>query len=126
MESAFKDIDNFQISGKKIAVLGGTSIEEDGEFTASQHKKMSKLVNKSSIDLLYTTGPYLDYFHENLSESMKSKLVMHTDDREQILQDLQRNIEDGDLVFVMGSAYLRLGDIGSGILSMGRRKKLSA
>ncbi|WP_320035228.1 Mur ligase family protein [Halarcobacter sp.] len=124
MESALNDLKNFKIKGKKIALLGGSSIEEDGEFTKLQHEKLAKLLNESDIDILYTTGPYLNYLHDNLNEDLKAKLKLHSDNRELLVEDLTKNIENDDCVFVMGSAYLRLGNVGQYILSLGKKEQI--
>ncbi len=124
MKSALNDLKNFKIVGKKIALLGGSSIDEDGEFTKMQHEELAQFINDSDIDILYTTGPYLNYMYDNLSDEFKSKLIMHSDDRELLLKEISKRIEDGDCVFVMGSNYLRLGDIGKKIAALGEKKQL--
>ncbi len=124
MKSAFEDIKNFSVKGKVIAILGGSSIEEDGEFTKEQHEAMAELINNSVIDKFYTIGPYLNYMNDKLNDNVKNKLVMHSENRVEIVNDLSKDLQDGDLVFVMGSAYLRLGDIGAKILTLGKRREI--
>lgn len=122
MRSAFNDLKNLKSTGKIIALLGGTSIEENDDFTKQQHQQMADLLNNSPIDKFYTTGPYLDYMLDSLDETTKAKHVEHNDNRDALVKQIQQQIEDGDLIFVMGSAYLRLGDVGSAILAFGKRQ----
>ncbi|MFW5442769.1 MAG: Mur ligase family protein [Methylococcaceae bacterium] len=119
MRTAFEDLKNLKLEGKIVAVLGGSSIDEDGEFTKTQHQEMATLVNQSPIDKLYTTGPYLDYMFDKLDQQTKKKLIIHTDNRDEIISLLKQELEDGDLLFVMGSSYLKLEDIAKGILAFG-------
>ena len=122
MRTAFADLKNLRSKGKIVALLGGTSIEEDGDFTKQQHQEMATLLNDSPIDKFYTTGPYLQYMLDNLDSVTKAKHIDHSDDKENLVKQISSDLEDGDLVFVMGSAYLRLGSVGSAILALGKRK----
>lgn len=124
MRSAFKDLQILAPAGRIHAVIGGTSVEEDGQFTKLQHEEIADMVNASNIYRLYTTGPYLNYMHVKLSKESWTKLVMHSDDRQAIAMNLLENARDGDLIFVMGSAYLRMGNLGKMILGFGERKRL--
>lgn len=122
MRTAFADLKNLKSKGKIVALLGGTSIEEDGDFTKQQHQEMAELLNNSPIDKFYTTGPYLQYMLDDLDTVTKAKHIDHSDDKESLVRQISSDLDDGDLVFVMGSAYLRLGSIGAAILALGKRK----
>ena len=123
MRTAFEDLNNLKSHGKIVAVLGGSSIDEDGEFTKDQHEEIAALVNQSPIDKLYTTGPYLDYMFDKLNQQAKEKRIKHTDNRDEIIRLIKQDLEDGDLLFVMGSSYLKLEDIAKKILGFGTYKQ---
>lgn len=125
MRTAFEDLKNLKLHGKIIAVIGGSSIDEDGDFTREQHKELATLVNDSPIDKLYTTGPYLDYMLDNLNQKSKNIHIKHTDNRAEIVQLIEQDLDDGDLLFVMGSSYLKLDGTAKAILGFGASKLLA-
>lgn len=117
MRSAFDDIKNFNITSRKVFLIGGTSIEEDNEHTKTQHAEVAELINNSGVDRLFTTGPYINYIHDNLKD--KSKLVMHSDDLDELAQALRSELQDNDFLFIMGSGYLYLGRLAKKIRDFG-------
>jgi UDP-N-acetylmuramyl pentapeptide synthase len=105
VRSAFRDLENFKVPGNVVAVLGSISSVKDNEWTRRYHAELADLVNRSSIDLLYTTGPNMQYLHERLDDP--ERLVMHSDDLDAIYADLNRTLAAGDLLYIQG--YMRLG-----------------
>lgn len=116
MKSAFNDLKNFKVSGKIIALVGGISIKKDSSWTQESHTELAKLINESNIDRLYTTGNFMNYVHENLEN--KNILVSHEDDIDILAKNLYLDIKGGDLLFIIGSAYLYLGRVSDRILKM--------
>ena len=115
MRSAFDDIRNFKPDGKIVALLGGVSVEEDNEWTAKYNTELGQMVNASQIERLYTTGKYMNYAHDALEN--KSLLVKHSDNLDELAGDLIKEVQSGDLLFIMGSAYLYLGRLAKKILN---------
>jgi hypothetical protein len=105
VRSAFRDLGNFKVPGKTVAVLGSVSSVKDNEWTRKYHAELADLVNRSDIDLLYTTGPNMHYLHERLENP--ALLVMHSDDLDAIYAHLERTLKAGDLLYIQG--YMRLG-----------------
>ena len=122
MTSAFNDIRNFNPAGKILALLGGISVGQDNEWTAKYNRELGQLVNASTIARLYTTGPYMHYVHETLTD--KSLLVKHSDDLDELANELMQEVQAGDLLFIMGSAYLYLGRLAVKILNKHRHERL--
>lgn len=116
MKSAFNDLKNFKVPGKIIALVGGISIKKDSSWTQESHTELAKLINDSNIDKLYTTGNFMNYVHENLEN--KNILVSHEDDIDILAKNLYLDIKGGDLLFIIGSAYLYLGRVSDRILKM--------
>lgn len=113
--SSFKDLENFQVDGKIVALFGSMSIKEDEQNTYDLHKDTADLINNSKIAKLYTTGIHMDIVQNNLSD--KSIFVKHSDDYDQLLEDLLNDLEDGDLLFIKGHATLNLTRLAKKILN---------
>ncbi len=107
MKSAFADIANMKVSGKVVALVGGISVLNDSEWTQEAHHQLANLVNNSPIKRLYTTGSFMNY----VSDKLATPAVAHSDDIETLAKWLIDDIEEGDLLFIIGSAYLYLGRV---------------
>lgn len=113
MQSAFDDLARMKKKGKVIALVGGISIKKDSEWTRESHTQLAELINNSPIDRLYTTGPFMDYVHTNLTIPQ----VAHSDDLNVLAKTLLDEVQPGDTLFIIGSAYLYLGRVSEMILS---------
>jgi UDP-N-acetylmuramyl pentapeptide synthase len=122
MRSAFADIRNFNIIGRKIFVIGGTSVEKDTKYTREQHTEIAGLINDIGVDRLFTTGPYANYIHDNLDD--RNILVKHSDDLDALAGGIKSELQDNDLLFIMGSGYLYLGRLGKKVLNFGRYDRI--
>lgn len=116
MRSAFADMENFKIKGKIVALIGGISTKKDSQWTKESHEELAKMINSSNIDRLYTTGNYMNYTHDKLEN--KNILVEHSDDLDHLAQVLYDDVEGGDLLFIIGNAYLYLGRVSNKILKL--------
>ncbi|MFA6197306.1 MAG: Mur ligase family protein [Sulfurimonas sp.] len=116
MRSAFNDMKNFKLDGKIVALVGGISINKDSDWTKESHAELAKMINESKIDRLYTTGNYMDYVTSALSKP--EILVKHSDDLDDLAQSLFNEVQGGDLLFIIGSAYLYLGRVSDKILKL--------
>jgi UDP-N-acetylmuramyl pentapeptide synthase len=114
MTSAFNDLKNFKVKGKIVALVGGISILKDSDWTKEAHCNLAGLINESRIARLYTTGNYMSYVLENLKD--KSKHIKHSDNLDELAENLIADCENGDLLFIIGSAYLYLGRVAERIL----------
>ena len=105
MRSAFDDLKNIKGNRRVIALVGGISVMRDSEWTKQSHIELGELINQSGIDRLYTTGNYIEYVHDVLND----KPVLTSDDIDELSVKISQDLNDGDLLFVIGSAYLYLG-----------------
>lgn len=107
MRSAFSDIANIKVRGKVVALVGGVSVLRDSDWTKEVHGQLAELINNSPINHLYTTGNYMQYVTEHLHKQP----IKHSEDLEELARFLVNDIEPGDLLFIIGSAYLYLGRV---------------
>jgi len=116
MRSAFNDMKNFKLDGKIVALVGGISTKKDSDWTKEAHLELAKMINESKIDRLYTTGNYMNYVEDNLKNP--DIFVEHSDDLEYLTQTLYNEVQAGDLLFIIGNAYLYLGRVADKILKL--------
>ncbi|MDR2196208.1 MAG: hypothetical protein LBE50_06480 [Gallionellaceae bacterium] len=108
MRSAFGDLPNFKPGkGRVIALVGGISVLRDSDWTKEAHHQLAELINHSPIDRLYTTGNYIEYVHERLDHPP----VLTSNDLDELTASLVADVQPGDLLFIIGSAYLYLGRV---------------
>lgn len=118
MRSAFADIANMKVKGRVVALVGGISVLRDGDWTQEAHRQLAGLINNSPIDRLYTTGNYFNYVQDHLQRPV----VKHSNNVDELAADLVKELQPGDLLFMIGSAYLYLGRVAErvvGILQKG-------
>ena len=107
MRSAFSDLEHIKPKGRVIALVGGISVLRDSEWTKEVHSELAELINRSPVDLLFTTGNYINYVHDHLQRPpFKS-----SNDLEELANLLAEEVKPGDLLFIIGSAYLYLGRV---------------
>lgn len=123
MRSAFDDLRRLRYDGKLVAVVGGVSIKKDDEWTRAYHEELAQLVDGSKIDRLYTTGQFMHYMHDKLSG--KNRLIKHSDDLAELETLIRQDIAPGDLLFIIGSAYLYLGRLAAQVYKFGELIPLS-
>lgn len=116
MRSAFNDMKNFNVKGKIVALVGGISTKKDSDWTKQSHKMLAEIINESQIDRLYTTGNFMDYVIEDLKRP--EIFVKHSEDLDVLAQSLYDEIQAGDLLFIIGNAYLYLGRVSERILKL--------
>jgi UDP-N-acetylmuramoyl-tripeptide--D-alanyl-D-alanine ligase len=121
VRSAFADIKNFRMPGRIIALVGGISIKTDSEWTREAHAELAGLINDSRIERLYTTGNFMDYVTDNLDEP--SIFVRHSDDLDDLARSLFNEAQAGDMIFIIGSAYLYLGRVSERLLKLKDRSR---
>ena len=116
MKSAFNDMKNFKIKGKIVALVGGISTKKDTQWTKESHAELASMINDSKIQRLYTTGNFMDYVTNNLKKP--EIFVKHSDDLDYLAYSLYGELQAGDLLFIIGSAYLYLGRVSDKILRL--------
>ncbi|RJX23807.1 MAG: hypothetical protein C4563_01170 [Desulfobulbus sp.] len=104
IRSTFKDLRNFKVKGKIVALFGSISSVNLNEWTRGYHEELAQLINESNIKRLYTTGANMEFVHDNLRD--KSLLVAHSDDHDKLFRCLMSDVKAGDLLVIQG--YMRL------------------
>ena len=107
MTSAFGDLQHIRPRGKVVALVGGISVLRDSDWTREVHQQLADLINQSPIDTLFTTGNYIDYVHAHLQRPVAKT----SNDLEELSVLLAQAVQPGDLLFIIGSAYLYLGRV---------------
>ena len=115
VRSAFKDLQNFKIEGKVVALLGSVSSVNDNQWTREYHKELAQLINNSQIKYLYTTGPNITNLQDDLND--KSILVKHSDDYDDLYNLLMATVRPGDLLLIQGYMRLNLDEIAKRIIA---------
>ncbi len=122
VRSAFGDLARLQVRGKTVALVGGISTKNDTDWTRESHVELGTLINESRISQLLTTGNFMHYVHDQLRDDIT--LVRHSDDINALAKALIDELEDGDLLFIIGNAYLYLGRVADAILRQLAHTKL--
>ena len=107
MRSAFGDLEHIKPKGRVVALVGGISVLRDSDWTKEVHGELAELINRSPIDLLFTTGNYINYVHDHLQRPP----FINSNDLEELANLLAEEVKPGDLLFIIGSAYLYLGRV---------------
>lgn len=114
MRSAFSDLKRLAPNRRIVALVGGVSTRKESAWTRKAHLELADLINESEINCLFTTGNYMNIVHEKLREP--SLLHAHSDDIDYLAKALVEKLVGGDLLFVIGNAYLYLGRVADRIL----------
>ena len=92
---------------RKIAVLG--DMFELGEYTKELHEKVGKEIVKNKIDVLICSGEYSKYIIEKVKNS--STKTFYYENKEQIVEKLQKELKNGDVVLVKASNAMKFYEI---------------
>lgn len=92
---------------RKIAVLG--DMFELGEYTKELHEKVGKEIVKNKIDILICSGENSKYIIESVQNS--STKTFYFENKEQIIEKLQKELKNGDVVLVKASNAMKFYEI---------------
>ena len=106
VELAINRLNTMKNKGKKIMIFG--DMLELGNKKILEHKNLSKLINKSNIDIILTYGDLTKHTNANISISKYSK---HYTNIEQLKIALNNIVCCNDLVYLKGSRNMRLEQI---------------
>lgn len=95
------DIANQMGSNRKIAVLGTIGSGINGkEDTSLLHEQVGKYFENLNFDYLYLTGDYTKHILKGALNSLEEKNIKKFKTKELLISELQKNIKDGDLVYI--------------------------
>ncbi len=102
--SALKSLDDLDVRGRRLAVLG--DMMELGEHEQDFHEQVAEAAATSGLTKLYTIG------ERGVMISNRARQVgmdaVHFSDMETLAAELKQELKQGDLLFIKGSRSLRL------------------
>lgn len=95
---------------RKIAVLG--DMFELGEFSEKLHREVGMEVSKNKIDLLFLIGENAKYIGEEAEKSgLNKKNIFYFKDKEILLNELKKNLQEGDIILFKASNGMKLFEV---------------
>ena len=99
LKSALENYDKIESkNSKKYLILG--DMLELGKNSISQHKAMSKIVNKTKINQVYVIGKYIKETFKGLKSNKKAKIL---NDKFSIINLINDNLNNNDYLMIKGS-----------------------
>jgi murE/murF fusion protein len=99
LKSALENYDKIDSkNSKKYLILG--DMLELGKNSISQHKAMSKIVNKTKINQVYVIGKYIKETFKGLKSNKKAKIL---NDKFSIINLINDNLNNNDYLMIKGS-----------------------
>ena len=102
--------------GRRIAVLG--DMLELGQCSAQLHAGLADVLEKESIDLVFTTGDQMEYLAKEIDPSMNAG---HAENISVLETMVLKEIQPGDVVVVKGSAGSNTGIIVQAFFNLNKK-----
>ncbi|MFA5737134.1 MAG: UDP-N-acetylmuramoyl-tripeptide--D-alanyl-D-alanine ligase [Candidatus Paceibacterota bacterium] len=103
--AALKTLARLKVKGRRIAALG--DMLQLGTYAPEAHREVGRLAAEV-CDLIYTVGLRSKFIDEVFIEQGLGDKVKHLSDSLAVGQDLQNEIEAGDVVLIKGSQAMRM------------------
>lgn len=101
---------------RKIAVLG--DMLELGKHTITAHREIGEMAAGKKIDLLITVGVRAKFFAEGaVKAGFSKKQILSFGDSPEAARELEKIIEQGDLILIKGSQGMRMEKIVEALMS---------
>lgn len=94
---------------RKVAILGG--MNELGPDSAKYHREVGEFAAQQQVDVLITEGEKGADIAEGCRQAQGKTRVMHFDSREELLGQVGRILEEGDVVIVKASRAMEMEQI---------------
>lgn len=121
VEEALRLLEQVQVGGRKIAVLG--DMMELGKFSIEEHKRIGGLV-KGAADMLVTVGFRARHIAEGaLNMGMHGSKVFQYEDVDQAGEELEPMLQEGDLILAKASQSIRLEKLVADIMAEPERQE---
>ncbi len=99
LRSAIENFDKLETKGfRKILLLG--DMLELGKHSVTQHRLISKIVNKTKINKVYVVGKYIKETFKGLKFNKKAKIL---DNKFNIVNLIDENFKNNDHLMIKGS-----------------------
>ena len=92
---------------KKILVLA--DMHELGDSTKKEHVKLGEFINSVGVDIVFGFGEYIKYTLDAINSKKITK--QHYKTKKNLIQDIKKYYENGDIVYVKGSRCMRMEEI---------------
>ncbi len=92
------ELTNKMKSKRKIAVLG--KMAALGEQAPNLHEKLGKLLGNLEYDYLYLNGEFTKHIFKGALNYMEEKRIKKFKTKELLIEDLKKNIQNGDAVYI--------------------------
>ena len=91
---------------KKVLILG--DMLELGNHSITQHKLISKIINKTNIDKVFVIGKYIKETFKGLKTNKKAKILTKKSD---IIELINKDLNNNDYLMIKGSNATGLNKI---------------
>ncbi|MFA5933972.1 MAG: UDP-N-acetylmuramoyl-tripeptide--D-alanyl-D-alanine ligase [Candidatus Paceibacterota bacterium] len=106
-EAALETLNDMEVSGSKIAVLG--DMLELGKFSPEAHKKIGEVAAGFGVDFLVTVGKRAHGIAEGaLAIGMPAKKIFQFEDSRSAGKFIEQMIKPGDMILIKGSQGTRM------------------
>lgn len=92
------DVANKLKSKRKIAVLG--KMAAYGDESDKIHEELGKYFKNLNFDYIYLTGDYTKHIFKGALSCFEEKKIKRFKSKELLIEDLEKNIENGDLIYI--------------------------
>ncbi len=103
------DIANELKSKRKIAVLG--KMAAYGDDADKLHEELGEYFSNLDFDFIYLTGDYTKHIFKGALSCFEEKKIKRFKSKELLVEDLEKNIENGDLIYIKAAHTQNFGMI---------------
>ena len=96
-------------TGRRVAVLG--DMGELGENEVQLHEEVGEHAGKCDIDVLICTGNLCKKMAEKAQQTNPELKVIYEPDRESLLADLKKIVQNGDTILVKASHFMKFEEV---------------
>ena len=96
-------------AGRRVAVLG--DMGELGENEVQLHEEVGEHAGKCDIDVLICTGNLCKKMAEKAQQTNPELKVIYEPDRESLLADLKKFVQNGDTILVKASHFMKFEEV---------------
>lgn len=109
MMAAIELVSNLQGYERKILVLG--DMLELGPQEIEYHRQMGEGLNSEKVDLLFAYGQLGKFIAEGAASVLPKEKILAFTDKQELIRELEKHVDDKTLVLVKASRGMRLEEI---------------
>lgn len=98
-------------SKRKLAVLGTVCSGIDINETSKYHEEIGKYFSTLNYDYLYLLGDYTKCIYKGAINKFLEKNIKRYKTKQELIENLKMNIENGDLIFIKDAGMQEFEDI---------------